>query len=259
MKQIDNSEDFLQQFKQLVRPSVHLNTKSDNKPLTYDQHIDAEKLPDGGRETYKGHLFDRELASSALGKALGMSHLPDITVKRTGLTPQENKLGIVVNDIPTSFRDNETIDICRESDNKTRRAAAQASDPKLGDKAVFDYLLGNLDRNKNNYFYKTKNDGSVDFIGFDHGLTFPSNNNDVKDYYNDPNQGGAHPGIDNKISKEFVNSLVEFAKGSSLTDIGSYVSDNIGQQEHSAFMERLHDTIQSIFKEKKYTLRDIVK
>jgi len=128
-------------------------------------------------------MLDREVATAALGKALGMDHIPEISVRKEQVdNANGEQLGLVVGDIVKDFKKDDTKQIVKGAESPLLQLKATRTDPKIGDKAMFDYLIGNLDRHQNNYFLRENGNGSVDFLGFDHGLSFPSTNKSMEKY-----------------------------------------------------------------------------
>lgn len=178
---VESETAVLKEHQKFLRKDIHLNNRETNKKLSFEEHLKARTMPDHGRGQYKGHMMDREVATSALAKALKMDHIPEITVKRSKVdeSDSKNKLGLVVRDIPEQFVRDDTKRIVTGKEEKKSLDTLRQTDKKIGDKAVFDYLIGNLDRHHGNYFIRVNGDDTMDMLGFDHGLSFPSTNINV--------------------------------------------------------------------------------
>ena len=176
--------------KKLLRQSVKLNDRKNDRPVTMiEEYEDIAKLKDYGREKYKGHMMNREVATYTLANALKMNHIPDATIRRMNIDGEE-KLGVLVRDIMEQFGEpGYNIEKAHNAPyNLSEISMLRGKDKQLGDKLAFELLIGNMDRHQGNWMVKyNKNDhNDAKMYCFDQGLSFPDNNGTYagRDFFN---------------------------------------------------------------------------
>jgi len=204
---------------------------------------------------------------------LKMDHLPDgsireITTRKQNGEPQQ-EIGFVSGSLLDKYKEDgaeikKAADISKDKGKKSVNLLTELrkTDPKIGDKIMFDYLIGNTDRHQNNFFVKEKGDvgaKSYEMLDFDHGLTFGNSNNALINH-----NGYGYNGWDGaartwkilseitKITPEFANSLndivndVEQNNGGQFKELTSYIEQKIGKTEASAFIDRFSDVVEGV-------------
>lgn len=244
-------------YGRLLRSTIKLHDKQTEKPLTHeDEYYDVKKLPDSGRETHKGYMLDRELATYALSQELGMDHLPEATARRIDINGNK-QLGLVVRDLVDQYAEN-GFDIQKYSQApsqfKTYDRMAQY-DKKMGDKLAFDILIGNTDRHHGNMMVKHNNKDKAEMLAFDQGLSFPDNNYKYvrEDFSNQYELYFAANNI--KMTAGFVKNFADFVTGDNFEPFVDYVKNNIGEDEADAFVDRVAFFADKIFNEKTKTVK----
>lgn len=215
--------------------SFHLNNKN-NEKLSLTDHKKYQNKENAGRGEVKGHMIDREMATSLIGKALGMDHLPDV-----GIRTIDNRVGsIAENLIELHSGDNVTAINKYEittGDDAFKQIAK--TDPKAGDKALFDFIVGNADRHGGNFLHKLKKDGNSEMLAFDHGFTFPSSNSlhQSMDFYNQEKFDNYMK--NSKFTDQMIQNVKKFITSGASKKASEFIADKIGKKEAGAFNERM--------------------
>lgn len=207
-------------------------------------------------------MNDRELGTVALGKMLKMDHVANGSVRNFEIDGKMER-GFISEDLKGQFKESGSRVRKGYKTNRVTDKMAK-SDPKFGDKVMFDYMNGNTDRHGNNFYVKEKQ-GKAERLDFDHGLTFGNNNAVLRDGngfgYN--GTGGMWGGptaqgtmrdaaIGTKVSKEFANALNDIVEdaskngGGKFAEFTSFLEEKIGKNEASAFKERFADVVEGV-------------
>ena len=201
-------------------------------------------------------MQNREVATLALGKMLKMDHLANGTARNVELNGKKEK-GYISEDLRSQHKaDGATI----EFGDRHRGGLFDVSrkDPKMADKAMFDYMIGNTDRRSGNMMIKDHADGKQEMLGFDHGLTFGNDNQSLREHsFYGFNSNGAQgmiksAGKQKEFTKGFVNALADVVKGANSSDGGSFaelnefIEDHIGGKEAESFRSRFADVVEGV-------------
>ena len=123
-------------------------------------------------DLYKGKMADREEMSFKLSERLGLDHV--VKTEKTNLTGQ---VGSTTLDAHEQFKDRYTeIDdiasYANKHDGKSMLSVIAKEDPRRAEKAIYDFLIGNMDRHSNNMLGgKNKKTGKMEMIAFDNDQT----------------------------------------------------------------------------------------
>jgi len=181
-------------------------------------------------------MIDREVATYAIAKELGMNHLPETNIKDINGT-----FGSISENLIEKHKGDDINQISKY-ELTTGDAAFEAiakTDKEAGDKALFDFIIGNADRHGGNFLHKIKKDGNSEMLAFDHGFTFPSSNSiyQFMDYHNQEKFDNAMKNV--KFTDQMVDNIKKFINGDSFNNIVSLIETNIGKKESDAFKERI--------------------
>lgn len=292
-------------------PHITINDNNNNK-LKYNEYVDLQdnlktQLSNNSIDNYKGFSAHREIATLTLGNILKMDHLNDGTLRKINIENDNGikteQLGFISKNNKIKFdkdnhkiftgaelplHENNNMDLTKLSNNHVKEQLS-LYDKKFGDKAVFDYLIGNTDRHNGNFFIQKSNDPNnkeLKMLAFDHGLTF-GNDNDA--LLNNEGQGykpSTKPSKFNSqikttnasknthISEEFKTNLKNFImdnmektpnglkqKTNSNTQYKQFIDflvTKIGKNEAIAFKDRLKKVTSEIFVNKKNNLYEIL-
>ena len=187
--------------------------------------------------------MNREDAAYRLSRELGMDFLAPVDIMNI-----KGKDGIVSKSVYDHYKDK--YDEILTPDNQLLAGdiakypnyeQALLADKYIKDKILFDELIGNVDRNRNNTFVGVKKDGSLEMIGIDNAYSFPSDNviyNQVDGAYREfqryhfNRQGGT-------VSSEFKNAVKSFYYNKEkFNTFLKYIESKIGKMEAKAFVER---------------------
>lgn len=230
-----------------VRNTIRLNDKNGNQARIRSDHpVDPAK--------HKGTMADREEMAYKLSKEVGMDHLPE--TKKVDYNHKDVN-GRNIKDKVTMMRDVNDVygkqfdkieDI--RSATHTEMIENASKDPKIGDKAIFDYMIGNTDRHAKNYFIGKKEGSAPSMIAIDNGLSFP---NDNRKYLGDQgNQMKLNKNLSKengvKGTKEFANNVMDFYKSGKMEEFAKSIEKNIGHNEADAFVERIGVVLSSAIK-----------
>jgi len=181
-------------------------------------------------------MIDREMATTLIGKALGMDHLPDVAIRDI-----DGKVGSIAENL-IELHSNENIASINKyeitgGDEAFKQIAK--TDPKAGDKALFDFIIGNADRHGGNFLHKLKKDGNSEMLAFDHGFTFPSSNSlhQSMDYFNQEKFDNYMK--DSKFTDQMIDNIKEFIKSGASKKASDFIVEKIGKKEAGAFNERM--------------------
>ena len=215
--------------------SYHLNNKNGEK-LSIEEHGDYQKKPNSGRGEVKGQMIDREVLTYAIGKALKMDHLPETNIKEINGT-----YGSIAENLHEKHK-NDDVDFINKYEVTGGDAAfaeIAKTDKKAGDKALFDFIVGNADRHGGNFLHKKLKSGTSEMLAFDHGFTFPSSNSiyQFMDYYNQEKFDNAMKDV--QFTEQMVENVKNFVNGQEYKNIVSMIENKIGKKEAGAFKERI--------------------
>lgn len=236
------------------------------------------------------------MATIALSKALGMDDyitngtLREIEISKFngGTTKQ---LGFLSQNVQSKYQSNnhtlfEGAELySRESSSSTLDDGITSKnyelnelskrDPRMGDKIVFDYLMGNTDRHGLNYFIQkpiNKKDPTLSMKGFDNGLSFGNDNNrlhDSKGFGFNGRPSSAQNKLlkvseNTKITQVFKDTFSKFVKesateGSDYKYMMSFIQEKIGTTEAIQFKKRVENMAKSILNKKHENLSQTFK
>ncbi len=153
-------------------------------------------------------MADREVATSILADLMGMDHVTS-TAKRT----QMGLLSTISQSVHDKYKDTHDNIMLHDDfvkhkklehgnkvslDRESLLDRVSKEDPNRGIKAIFDFIIGNTDRHIGNMAIgKNKESGNYEMLAFDHGLTFPNNN----DKYMNGNDYITQHGFNSKMTK----------------------------------------------------------
>lgn len=224
--------------------SYHLNTKNNIK-LSPEEHEKHQKAKNANRGNIKGHMIDRELVTTLVGKALKMDHLPNTAIREIN-----GNLGSVAENLIELHKGSDVESINKYEITTGDDAFKQISktDRKAGDKALFDFIVGNADRHGGNFLHKLKKDGVSELLAFDHGFTFPSSNSlyTMLDFYNQDKFDNYMKDVE--FTDQMVDNVKEFYKSGSSKKMSSVIEAKIGKKEAVAFNERMSFVYEKITK-----------
>lgn len=242
-----SGEKFVSGNGKFIKDSIRLNNKETGKPLE-DPH-GYKMVMKNAPDLYKGKMADREEMSFKLSERLGLDHV--VKTEKTNLTGQ---VGSTTLDAHEQFKDRYTeIDdiasYANKHDGKSMLSVIAKEDPRRAEKAIYDFLIGNMDRHSNNMLGgKNKKTGKMEMIAFDNDQTQPNSNktylNKERDYkvqqiFNDLMSTGSKPSID------FVGKLDNFRKNKQqFTEFVTEIKDKIGEKEAISFVDRYSAMLQ---------------
>lgn len=199
-------------------------------------------------------MIDREMATTLIGKALKMDHLPDSVIREI-----DGKVGsIAENLIELHGSDNvKSINKYELTTGDDAFKQISSSDKKAGDKALFDFIIGNADRHGGNFLHKVTKDGKSEMLAFDHGFTFPSSNSihQMMDYHNQEKFDNTMKDV--KFTEEMVKNVDEFIKSGASKKAAEFINEHIGKKESDAFNERMSLIKQKVISKGVRTTREI--
>jgi hypothetical protein len=199
-------------------------------------------------------MIDREITTYGIAKALKMDHLPSITKREI-----DGKQGSIADDLVGKFKDENTSFIKKYSLTTGDDAFSEIAktDKRAGDKALFDFIVGNADRHGGNFFHKKNKDGSSELLAFDHGFTFPSSNSlyFMMDYHNQDKFNNAMQ--NSPLTNEFITNLKSFIEGGDMQKSIDHIKNTIGPKEAAAFKERMELVQNKVIKGSARTTKDI--
>ncbi len=177
-----------------LRDSVTRNDKVTGEPVNPSQLFRG-----GDPKRHKGLLADREHAASVLADYLNMDHVaPTKRMSVPGMG--EGTVSMSVADMYKHKKMDiyDRVSYPLKFGSETHRDIANY-DKNITDKAFFDHLMGNTDRHTGNWFVGVDKDGNRSMLAFDHGFSFPNDNNV---YDRETHIAGAKTGIQTGVSSQ---------------------------------------------------------
>lgn len=181
-----------------------------------------------------------------------MDHIPDVTVRSV-----DGQLGVLSKDVLQQFKQPDTKEIVKGYQDIFGLSHLAKTDKKIGDKAMFDYLIGNSDRHTNNYFIRTNGDDTKTFIGFDHGFTFPTDSAAISKYGGSGNIKN-HPGFNKPATPEFVQTFTNLVESGHMNQMTKFIAANIGKTESESFNQRVQTLAKKFEMNKKITVAGLI-
>ena len=223
-----------------IRAGVKLYNKKTGEQITPDE---LKKIPENKQKNYRGWLSTREDLAYKISNRLGLKHIPPTATRKV-----KGKNGVVISDIYTHYKDKyEKIINIEEAIglDKDNLQGLIKKDERIGDKAVFDYIIGNTDRHIGNFLVGRTKDGKYEMIGFDQGLSFPDN---MKNYKKDLDANGNFLSKVGKlkVSKEFSDKLKMQKESPDFKEVMNEIKIRVGEKESKFFEQRYNEVLKKL-------------